>query len=406
MKKIQYLEIEGRSGGYVALLAVLGALVAVGLGAAYYMEHHGHVVTGMSNQVVWGMPHVFAVFLIVAASGALNVASVGSVFGKSLYKPLAPLSGLLAIALLIGGLAVLVLDLGRPDRLIVAMTTYNFKSIFAWNIFLYTGFIAIVAVYLWMLMDRRMKAYSRPVGLFAFVWRLILTTGTGSIFGFLVARDAYDTALLAPLFIVLSLAYGLAIFLLVVMAAYSWSDRPLGDVLLARLKNLLGVFVAAGLYLVVIYHLTNLYITERHGIERFILLDGGSFTLAFWVGQVVVGSIVPMALLFHPSLGRSRAVIGFASVLVILGGLAQMYVTIPGGQAYPLEMFPGKEVVASSFFDGVVASYTPALPEYLLGIGGFSFALLLVALAVKVLRFLPVTLDDASLDPHHKPAAA
>ena len=41
------------------------------------MEEHGHIVTGMTNQVVWGLPHVFAIFLIVAASGALNVASIG-----------------------------------------------------------------------------------------------------------------------------------------------------------------------------------------------------------------------------------------------------------------------------------------------------------------------------------------
>ena len=99
------------------------------------MEHQGHWVTGMSNAVVWGTPHVFAVFLIVAASGALNIASIGTVFGKPTYKPLGRLSGLLAVALLMGGLLVLVLDLGRPDRLIVAMTTYNFRSIFAWNIY-------------------------------------------------------------------------------------------------------------------------------------------------------------------------------------------------------------------------------------------------------------------------------
>ena len=59
---------------------------------------------GMSNQIVWGMPHVFAVFLIVAASGALNVASFSSVFNRLAYKPYARLSGLLAIALLAGGL--------------------------------------------------------------------------------------------------------------------------------------------------------------------------------------------------------------------------------------------------------------------------------------------------------------
>ena len=62
-----------------------------------------------------------------------------------MYKPLARLSVLMAITLLVGGLIVLVLDLGQLSRLIVAMTTYNFKSIFAWNIYPYVGFMAIVA---------------------------------------------------------------------------------------------------------------------------------------------------------------------------------------------------------------------------------------------------------------------
>ncbi|HRA24538.1 MAG TPA: polysulfide reductase NrfD, partial [Usitatibacteraceae bacterium] len=128
-----------------ALLAAGGALVAVALGAAHYMEVHGHAVTGMNNQVVWGLPHVFAIFLIVAASGALNVASIGSVFGEAAYKPHSPLSVLLTVALLAGGLMVLVLDLGRPERLVVAATHYNFRSIFAWNMILYNGLFAICA---------------------------------------------------------------------------------------------------------------------------------------------------------------------------------------------------------------------------------------------------------------------
>ena len=110
----------------------------------------------MNNQVVWGLPHVFAIFLIVAASGALNVASIGSVFGQPAYKPHAPLSGLLCLALLAGGLMVLVLDLGRPERLIVAATHYNFKSIFAWNMLSLHGLFAIVALYLWTMLERAM----------------------------------------------------------------------------------------------------------------------------------------------------------------------------------------------------------------------------------------------------------
>ena len=127
--KTIFRELKGDGLKFYGALGSFGLAALFGLVAAYYMETNGHHVTGMNNQIVWGMPHVFAVFLIVAASGALNVASIGSVFGKTAYKPLARLSGLVAIALLVGGLAVLVLDLGRPDRLIVAMTTYNFKSI-------------------------------------------------------------------------------------------------------------------------------------------------------------------------------------------------------------------------------------------------------------------------------------
>jgi molybdopterin-containing oxidoreductase family membrane subunit len=393
MARTHYSEIEGRSLGFYVLLGMLGALILGGLGATWYMEHNGHYVTGMSNRIVWGMPHVFAIFLIVAASGVLNVASIASVFGRELYKPLARLSGLLAVTLLAGGLAVLVLDLGRPERLIVAMTHYNFKSIFAWNIFLYTGFYAIVAVYLWTMFERRMNDYSKPAGLVAFVWRLVLTTGTGSIFGFLVAREPYNSALLAPMFIILSFSFGLAIFVLVLMAACRWTGRPLGDLVLRRLGNLLGVFVAAVLYFAAIYHLTNLYIARQHDVERFFLWEGGIYTALFWIGQVLVGGVVPLALLFGAS---SRRALAGAAVCVILGGLAQLYVLIIGGQAYPQLMFPEKEV-SSSFFDGVVAGYAPSLPEVALGVGGMALALALTAVALKVLPFLPKSLADGDV---------
>lgn len=395
MASTQYREIDGRSGGFYALLGALGVLIVAALGAAWSMEHQGHVITGMSNRIVWGMPHVFAIFLIVAASGALNVASIASVFGRELYKPLARLSGLLALALLAGGLAVLVLDLGRPDRLIVAMTHYNFKSVFAWNIFLYTGFFAVVAIYLWTMFERRMHGYSKRAGLLAFLWRLVLTTGTGSIFGFLVAREPWNSALLAPLFILMSFSFGLAIFVLVLMAACQWSGRALGDFVLDRLRSLLAVFVAAVLYFVAVHHLTNLYIARQHGLERFFLWEGGIYTALFWFGQVLVGGVLPLALLFGAA---SRRAIAAAAVCVIVGGLAQLYVLLIGGQAYPQLMFPDKHV-SSSFFDGVVAAYAPSLPEVALGVGGVALALALVAVALKILPFLPQSLADSETEP-------
>ena len=395
MASITFREVEGSSPKYWLLFGGLGLFVLFGALAWVYMHHHGHVVTGMDNQIVWGLPHVFAVFLIVAASGALNVASIASVFNKPMYKPLAPLSAILALALMLGGLLVLVLDLGRSDRLIVAMTNFNFKSMFTWNVFLYSGFFGLVGAYLWTMLDRNVKTFSKAAGTAAFVWRLILTTGTGSLFGFLVSRELYGTGLLAPMFIIMSFSYGLAIYLMVLAAAYSWTGRTLGDAVMMRLKSLLAVFVAAVLYFVVVYHMTNLYFTKFHAVEAFILRDGGIFTTLFWVGQIVIGGVVPLVILLS-GLGKQRSWIMIACALIITGGIAQMYVTIIGAQAYPLDMFPGL-AEKSSFFDGEVHSYSPSVPEIFLGLGGVAIALLVTTFAVKVLRLLPASLDDATV---------
>jgi molybdopterin-containing oxidoreductase family membrane subunit len=372
---------------YLALVGLAGLLALSGLGAAWYMEEHGHVVTGMNNQIVWGVPHVFAIFLIVAASGALNVASIGTVFGQAAYKSRAPLSGLLCLGLLAGGLAVLMLDLGRPERVIVAATHYNPTSVFAWNVLLYSGMFTIVAAYLWVSMERRMQRHAFTAGIAAFVWRFVLTTGTGTIFAFLVARQAYGTAVLPPLFVVLSFAWGLAAFLLAQAALQDGARDATPSDIDGRLRRLLGLFVAAALYFTLVYHLTNAYFARQIAFERFILRDGGVYPLLFWGGYVLAGSVLPLVLLLHPRCASGKWT-SAAALLVTGGALAFLYVFVIGGQAWPLELAPGFDA-ASSFGDGQVAAYTPRLPEWLLGLGGIAIAFLVAAIGARVLPFLP-----------------
>jgi molybdopterin-containing oxidoreductase family membrane subunit len=372
---------------YYVLLALGGLVVLGGAYAVHMMEHHGHIISGMNNQIVWGMPHVFAIFLIVAASGVLNVASIGSVFGKAMYKARAPLASLLSIAMLSGGLAVLMLDLGRPDRLMVAATNYNLTSVFAWNVVLYSGMFSLVVVYLWTMMERRMNPFNKAAGLAVFVWRFVLTTGTGLIFAFLTARQAYGSALLPPMFIVLSFAWGLAVFHVVQLAVYTWNDKALDPAIMERKKKLLGVFVVGSLYMVATYHFTNMYFAHQQGFELFILRDGGVYPNLFWWGYIVLGNLLPLLLIFVPALSNNKSVLA-ASLLVILGGFALLYVFIIGGQAYPLEIFPGYDV-HSSFADGQIATYVPSLYEFLLGFGGLAIAFIITTVSVRVLNFMP-----------------
>jgi len=390
----QYASIQGNSRGFRFLAAVLSVALLAGFWAAHSMESLGHHVTGMTNQIVWGLPHVFAVFLIVAASGALNVASIASVFGKTAYRPLSRLSTLAALALLLGGLAILVLDLGRPDRLMVAMTYYNFKSIFAWNVFLYVGFVVIAIVYLWLLMQRGAEHLRTPLAYVALIWRLVLTTGTGSIFGFLVARQAYDAAVMAPLFVAMSFSLGLASFVLMLTTVCHSTGRPLSDQLLRRLGRLQMIFVLASLYFVCVFLATNWYASEHRDVVLFLVRDGSPYSSMFWYGQIAAGSVLPFLLLRFSAAHTSRLITSaIASVLVIVGGLAQLYIIIIGGQAYPLILFPGK-IESSSFFDGSISSYTPSAYEILLGVGGIALAITTIVVMVRLFPVIPTRLDE------------
>jgi molybdopterin-containing oxidoreductase family membrane subunit len=91
-------------------------------------------------------------------------------------------------------------------------------------------------------------------------------------------------------------------------------------------------------------------------------------------------------ILFHPRLAGPRATAA-ASLLVALGALAFLYVFIIGGQAWPLEVFPGYEA-ASAFHDGQVDGYAPSLPEFLLGLGGIAASILIALAGARALPIL------------------
>ena len=401
--------LQPAKSGYALLLVVLLAFTLTGAYCAYNMEHIGHSITGMNNQFVWGLPHVFAISLIVTASGALNGATMASVFCVAVYQPYARLSVVLSLVLLVGGLAVLVLDLGRPDRLVIALTTYNFRSVFSWNIFLYGGFLLVGVVYLWVLIDRKFNRLTGVVGSVAFAWRIVLTTATGCIFGFLVGRSTLDSAILAPLFIALSFVMGAATLALIITSVARWQDATLSNAAIEALRKLLFWSVISLSYFSITYHLTNLYI-EQHQADT-ALLFSGSLGVLFWLGHVAVGVILPLSIMVLPWIASSRRNSGSSSGVsentlsvsqllsacgaALFGGAVQVYIIVIGSQSAAQELFPGKTVMSSSFGDAGYPAYAASHWEWGLGIGGVSLSLLLLML---LLRMLPISPRFAAHD--------
>jgi molybdopterin-containing oxidoreductase family membrane subunit len=254
-------------------------------------------------------------------------------------------------------------------------------------VFLYTGFVLVVLIYLWVMMTPQMRGYVRSVGVVALIWRLILTSGTGAIFGFLVARDAYDTAIMAPLFILMSLSLGMAVFWVSTLTMCRWNGYRVSPELSEKLRRLSALFILGVLSLVALHHLTNIYMARHQGIERFLLVDGGVYPWLFWLGFVLCGGIVPVWWFLDRRFCTPAWTVT-AALMVIVGGLCHLYVIIIGAQAYPLRLVSGYRV-DSGLYDGDITHYLPTLPELALGIGGVSLALLMTVLAVRILPFLP-----------------
>lgn len=379
-----FTTIEGRSPGYWKLVVFFSVLLGLGLLAFLAVEILGHGITGMNNRVIWGMPHVFAITLLVMASGALNLGSMSTVFATVQFKQFTRFSAFLSIALLAGGLMVLLLDLGRPDRLLLAMMYLNFRSMFTWNVFLYTGFLILCFLYLWSLFEYHQ--YTKMVGSAAFAWRVVLTTGTGSIFGVIQARDMFYSAITGPTFVAVSLTSGTAISTLLLVALYRHTHREMEEKLVFGLRNALIFFTLLVAYLFVVEKYVKLYSPAFLDVEVWVLT--GSYAWLYWGGVWGAGVIIPLAILFRPSSGNTVSGVMAASGFSVVGAFAFVAHTLLAGQSYPFDMFPGYEI-SSLFQDGQVATYSPAAVEVLLGLGGVGLSALIILLGIKFFRILP-----------------
>lgn len=379
-----FTEIEGSSFGFWKLVVILGVLMLMGLGAFIAVEIGGHGITGMNNKIAWGVPHVFAISLLVMASGALNLGSMSTVFAVKQFKQFGRFSAFLAIALLAGGLAVLMLDLGRPDRLLLTMMHMNFSSMFTLNVFLYSGFIVLCMLYLWSMFEA--QKFTKAIGSAAFLWRVILTTGTGSIFGVLHARDVFHSAITAPTFVAISLSSGTAISILLLVSTFKRTERQLDDKLVFGLRNALIFFTLLVAYLLVVEKFTHFYSPAFYDVQIWLLTGPFSWIYIFGVWGAAI--IFPLAILFNPKLGNSVGGVMMAAFSSVVGTFGFVAHILLAGQAYPLNMFPGYEV-SSVFQDGMTATYSPAIVEFVLGFGGIAIAGLIYLFGIKFFRMLP-----------------
>ena len=350
---------------------------------------HGHVVTGMNNQIVWGLPHVFAIFLIVAASGVLNVASIGSVFGKTrLQAARAAVRPAVhrAAGRRPGGADARPRPARPPDRRRDALQLH--VDVRAGTCSSTPACSAIVAVYLWTMMERRMNALlaSRPGSRPSSGASCSPPAPARSSASWSRARPT-QSALLAPMFIVMSFAWGLAVFLVVQAAMYAWNGAALPPTSLRRHEAACWACSSPRCCYFVARLSPDQPLLRAAGRLRALhpASTAASIPLLFWGGYVVRRQRrCRCCSLFHPRLRRRRR----AARRIAAGRRRRLRLALrlhhrrPGLSARDLP----RHAASSSFVDGAIDRYAPSLPELLLGLGGVGIAFLITVVGVRVLR--------------------
>jgi len=292
----------------------------------------------------------------------------------------------MAVLLLMGALLSILTDQGRLDRALVEpFSHFNPLSMLSINPFLYSSYILICGAYLGVMMIENEK-WTKRLALIAVIWAVLVHSGTGAIFGF-VPRELYRSPLLPPSFLAAALSSGTALMILLLLVLFRLTKRSLDDRLLLKVGQLLAVFVVVAGYFVFIENVYRSYVHESRAAERYFLF-GGSHSLVFWGGLVLVGTILPVAILFNRRMGASIRWVALSAIMVVGGVLCERYLIVIPGLAHPPELFPGWEITHSAIEEGI-ANYSISRYELLQALGVAALIGLLLMWGLKLMKLLP-----------------
>lgn len=306
-------------------------------------------------------------FMTGVSAAAFLVSSLTYGFGDRRYRPIAGLSLIVALTVLLVAPLNLVADLGQPGRFYELLFETHATAPMSWGVFLLTTYPALIAAELLFafrgaFVERagaggrlaglhrllalghrthgageaaRTHAVSRRLALLGIPWAIAVHGYTGYILGVVKARPLWHTALMPIVFLVSAMVSGVALLILVsaVMQRLDTAAARVDASVQGLLAKLLAVSIVADLLLRVFWYSIQWYygVAAYGPVLRHVLVDG------FWtavVGETVLGLLVPLGVALVPRLRRGAPLYA-AAALAVAGVWMFRWDTVIGGQLIP-----------------------------------------------------------------------
>ncbi len=271
------------------------------------------------------VPHIAYTWMIVTyfflgglGAGAFLLSAAG-ICWKEQLKPVAKTAGVIAPLAVGLGLLFLVADLGRPERFWRLMITFNPTSAISWGVWFLNAFFALSVLNAWLLL--RNKA-SKAVASIGAPFAILVGTYTGVLLSQSLGNAFWHSAFVPVLFLNSGILTGVA-------ATAVLSGRHQSEELSAKLAKIIGwlVVVELGLIVVELFALLN---GDAKSVEVAEALLGGKFGFLFLGVEIVLGALIPLAILFRKKV--NSAALATAAILVLIGVFTMRYVIVIGGQ--------------------------------------------------------------------------
>ena len=346
------------------------ALAVAGVFGVVQRVTRGHLPAGYGSYVPWGLWIALYFHGVGIAGGAFIIGALGFILDAPGFRKPAVLRAVIVLSL--GTIAAAFLgvwfDLGHMERAHRIFTAPSFTSMMAFNAWMYTAF-ALVAVVTWaMSFTSRAATWLKPVLCLGIFFAVLYSSQSGAFFGVVDAKPYWHSALLPVMFLTSAVTAGSAMLIVVLslLAAGGTgggSERVEADESAAAVRRL-RVVVLAGLVLYFVFEFAEFSIhlwnpTEPWGAIGLVLW--GPYWWVFWVVHLLLGGVVPLALL---SLTRRPVVWAVAALLVAATFVSTRLNVLVPGQAVG-EIRGLQEAFIDRRLNYI---YHPTLMEYLVGL--------------------------------------
>jgi Ni/Fe-hydrogenase subunit HybB-like protein len=225
---------------YYAWMGALTVICLLGLNAYAKQFAQGLIVTGMSDEVSWGVYIANFTFLVGVAAAAVMMVIPVYIYNNEELHDLVIFGELLAVAAILMCLAFVAVDLGRPDRfwhLIPGIGQFNFPaSMLSWDVIVLNGYLLLnvyICGYLLYCRYQKKKAakwFYIPFVFIAIVWAISIHTVTAFLYVGLGGRPFWNSAIVGPRFIASAFAAGPALIILALQVVRRvTASAPVGE---------------------------------------------------------------------------------------------------------------------------------------------------------------------------------